>query len=237
MYDLEKNDIDISKLFNWFDKFEITTPAGDVYATVYMRIVGDAEMNRARVMSLRKSAELRKKLMDLESDERIAYVPDKEVLTRDKIIAYLAFVRTKNIYSEVSKEITVPFPKEPPSDASLERQENYQLEIDEYPIKLRKAIEEEVEKRLKVELSRFEVKNDDELYKIYVESLINDLCEAEMFDRFIDFCTYFGTYADSEMKQKYFKSQEEFLSLPSVIKKQFLRAYNTLEIDMTSLKK
>lgn len=237
IYSLEKNDIDISRLFRWSDRFELLSPSKEIIDTIYLRIVGDAEMNRARIMALRKSSELRKKLLNLDSDERVGYVPELETLGRDKIIGYITFVRSKNIYKEVAQDIQVPVPKELPSNASQERQEKHQQEIDDYPNKMRAAIEAEVTKRLENIVKSINEKPVEELYKTYVEDLINDLCEAEMYDKFVDYCTFFGAYSDEELTVKYFNSQEEFENIPSYIKKQIREFYTSLEIDMSTLKK
>jgi len=236
-YSLEKNDIDISKLFTWFDKFELLSPAKEVLDIIYLRIVGDAEMNRARIMALRKASELRKKLLDINSDERVGYVPEFETLGRPKIEAYILYVNSKNIYKEVAQDIQVPVPKEPASDAPQEILEKHQAEIDAYPDKMRNAIQAEVDKRLENIKKTISQKTDEEVYAIYLEDLINELCESEMYDRFVDYCTYFGAYKDEALTEKYFSSQEEYENIPSFIKRQIREFYTSLEVDMITLKK
>ena len=73
---LEKSDINISTLFNWGKKFSLVDKNNTEIYEVYIRLVGDAEYGRSRVYALRKSSELRKKLNNLESDERIAFIPE-----------------------------------------------------------------------------------------------------------------------------------------------------------------
>jgi hypothetical protein len=73
MKDIEKNDVDISKLFKWGTSTTVQTPRGD--AIVWMKILGDADVNKARIYALRRSAEMRAKMVDLDSDERIALLP------------------------------------------------------------------------------------------------------------------------------------------------------------------
>jgi L-rhamnose isomerase len=237
MYTLEKNDIDISKLFTWSDRFELIAPNKTVLDIIYLRIVGDAEMNRARIMALRKASELRKKLLNTDSDERVAYIADYDSLGRDKVMAYITYANSKNIYKEVATDIQVTVPKEPRSDAPQAEQEAHQAEIDAYPDKMRQAIQNEVDKRLEKIIAIIGSKTNEELYAIYVENLINDLCEAEMYDRFVDYCTYFGAYKDEALTEKYFPTQEEFENIPSYIKRQIREFYTSLEVDTATLKK
>jgi hypothetical protein len=70
----EKNNVEIEKLFKWSSDFKINDKYGNFIVDVFMRLVGDAEINKARVFAIRKSAELRKLLRDDESDERIAFI-------------------------------------------------------------------------------------------------------------------------------------------------------------------
>ena len=66
--EIEKNDVDISKLFNWGKAFEIVGEDG-VVDVVYMRVLGDADINKARVFALRESAKLRRALRNPDSDK------------------------------------------------------------------------------------------------------------------------------------------------------------------------
>ena len=233
----ERNDVDISKLFKWSEKFEIEDLNGDLLEEVYIRVIGDADMNRARVMALRHSADLRKRLKDLDSDERLAYVAEQEDITTEQIINLVVLNKTRGVYSKVAKEVNIPFPKEPDSDATLEQQENYQAEVDAYPEKVKKVIEAEISKIIDKEKATLSKLSDDELYKLYVTTIINDICETEMFDRFSDLCAFFGTYKDAALREKRFESLEEFDNLPMRIKKQYQACYKELELDMNDVKK
>ena len=84
---VEKSDVDISTLFNWGRVFEVINPKDQsVSSIVYMKLLGDADLGRARVYAIRKSAEMRRKLKDENSDERIAWVRSiDEVETEDLI--------------------------------------------------------------------------------------------------------------------------------------------------------
>ena len=45
MKSVDKNDVDISKLFNWGDKLVINNSSGKPIFTCYLRVIGDADLN------------------------------------------------------------------------------------------------------------------------------------------------------------------------------------------------
>ena len=237
MQSIDKNDVDISKLFRWGNEFKIYDNMNNELLNVYIRLVGDAELNRARVFALRKSAELRKKLKDEESDEYYAYIPQKEYIDKEVLVENILLYMTREVTLNSFSEIKPQLPVEPGSDASLEKQEQYQREIDEFPKKREALIRENVIKVL--DRQREELKNRDlnSLYNDFIRLLINQLCEDEMLNRFKEMSAYLGTYKDSEYKERLFKSFDDFENLPQEVKSQFLENYSLLEISGEDLKK
>lgn len=234
---VEKNDVNISRLFDWGKKFEIVDGQGDVVATIYMRLLGDADMNRTKVYALRKSQELRKKLRDVSSEERLLYIKEPEEMERDELVSTNVALSMREINNRAYKEVRVPRPKQPKSDAGLEKMEKYQKEVDDYPEKLREA----VSKFLKAEVDKLtkalQEKSIEELHKMYISSLINEYCEQEAFNAYRDMETYLGCYKDEEYKERAWETFEDFQNLPSEAKEEFKAAYETLSIDMNELKK
>lgn len=237
MLDPERNEVNISQLFKWGKKVDIFDISNSILMSCYIRLVGDADMNRSRVFALRRSAELRKKLRNPDSDERLAYIEDKEMSTKEQLIKYVLILENKNFINEAYQTTKVEFPKEPAEGASLEDQEKYQKEIDEFRTKLDNEIGKTVEKLAKTEETKVSKLNESELYNRYEELSINELCQTEMLNSFRDACIYFGSYADEAYKTRLFKSVDEFQELPSDLKKQFESEYDTLEINMEVLKK
>lgn len=237
MKSIDKNDVDVGKLFNWGSKFEILDSKENILLEVYIRIVGDAELNRARVYALRRSAELRNKLKDSDSDERIAFIPNIETLDKENIVETTLLYLVRDITMDTIKEIRPPLPVEPSSDSSLEKQENYQKEIDEYPKKKDSLVRERVEQILELKRQELLGRDMEVLYKEFERSIINQLCEDEMITKFREMCAYLGIYKDINFKELLFSDFKEFENLPKEIKDQFLDHYNTLEISGEDLKK
>jgi len=232
---IDKNDVDISKLFSWNKKYTIEVNK-DEY-NIYIRLVGDAELNRARVYALRKSAEMRKKLKDENSDERLAYLPSIENLDKDAIINGLTLMNTKKFTAEAMREIKFNLPKEPNSESPLEEKEKYQEEIDSFPKVRDLEIKNYVKERLEEKIKELKAKSKEVLFDEYLKGLVEQVCESEMLTAFREMCTFFGSYKDKEFKHRLLDNFEDFQNLPAEIKSQLIDNYISLEIDFDTLKK
>ncbi len=235
--DAEKRDIDISRLFAWRGEFNLTDENDLPLGKIYMRLAGDADINRARVFALRESAKLRKLLHTPDSDERLALLVDKELVDKENLVIVVATLRMRQITKEAVEEIKVPLPAEPKSEASLEMQERYQKEVDDYPIKRSNLINSFIKKRVEEEQAFLNSLSFDDLFNFYLKTGIDYLCEEKMYDKYREMCAYLGTYKDEEFKERLFSSFDEFDNSKTIIKTQLLDFYTSLEMDMSNLKK
>jgi hypothetical protein len=232
----EKNDVDISKLFNWGSEFMIIDSQGKEVQKIYIRIIGDADLNKARVSALRKSSEMRKKLRDPNSDERVAFIPEKESFTKDRLVENILATKVKSVAVDVVKDMDLGFPKELEEDATLEEQEEHQREIDSWETNRNERINSIVKEKIDIERTKIEAIPFDDLYSSYEDELVNLVCENEMYKSFIDWCTYFSCYTDKKFVHRTFKSFEEFSNIPTFIKEQLLKFYGELDINIDNLK-
>jgi len=232
----EVNDIDISKLFQWRKVVEITG-INDEPTTVYMRLIGDAELNMARVAGLRASAELRKKFKDVNSDEYLAYVPDVESTEKENLIELLIMLDLAHYRELVEKKVRVPFPKEPKSDSTLEAKEKYQTAVDNYPNVRYEKIKIELDKLVKKEKVALNKETKEEIIEKYKTLVINKMCESKLNSVFVNKSVYFGTYRDENYTERFFNSYTEFENIPTYAKDQFIDKYLELQITMSDLKK
>ncbi len=235
MNSIDKNDVDISKLFAWGKKVTIKGLGSEL--DVFIRLVGDADVNRARVFALRKAAELRKKLHDEKSDERIALLPTMESMEKEVMVKTLLLFYQREFTMQAIREVKIDFPKEPKSEASQEEHEKYQAEIDTYPEKREVAIRSFIENLVQKKEAELTATDTSKLYNDYIRMMINQICESEMMTRYREICIVFGSYRDENYKKSLFKSFDEFDNLPVSIKQQFLDAYSELELDTETLKK
>jgi hypothetical protein len=242
---VEKNDVDIQKLFGWGRVFEIVSPIDeDEKVLVYMKLLGDADLGRARTYALRKSAEMRRKLNDKNSDEFLAWVRSYEEITEQDLMNLIVIFSNREIGNEARNSIKeVPIPKPPKSNARLKKMEEFQKEVDEYPAKKAKAVSEAVDlavSKLKKKLSE---KSKEELYREYVKAVSDEFCEREAIMAFDDMQVYLGCYTDDTYKTKFFRDEngepsfEAFNNLEPTIKAQFKDAYRSIDIELSELKK
>jgi hypothetical protein len=234
---VEKNDVDISPLFSWSKKFEIVDKDDKVLMEIFMRIVGDADLNRTRVFALRNSADLRNKLKDENSDEHLAYLPHIDQMSEEQLINLILVLSMRDISKKVVKNVKVKVPKVPRSDASTEKQEKYQLEVDAYEGKRQVAIKKDIEKELELKKEDLLKQTKDQLYNAYVIYMINELCEQEVMRCFREYSAYLGSYKDENLRERLFASFEDFANLPTNLKEQFISAYQSLDLGGDNLKK
>jgi hypothetical protein len=231
----EKNDVDISKLFAWGKKFSLNTNSAPL--DIYVRLVGDMDLNRARVYALRYSSELRSKLRKEDSDERMAYIMDRDSVTKPQLVNTILLIKIREFGRIATDEVKIKPPKELHSGASLEDQEKFQKEVDDYGNKYKKKIEEKISSLSNSERERLNSLDDKDLYNEYLALVTDDLCENEMYARFREACAYYGSYKDENYKERLFSSLMDFSNLPTNTKSDVIGFYESLEIGTEELKK
>lgn len=235
MKDIEKNDVDISKLFKWGMRMDLVTPQGNV--VVWVKILGDADINRARIYALRKSAEMREKMLDLDSDERVAFIPVLDTTSKDKVVELMLTLQVREISEVATKDLKIKYPKDLESTASLEEQEKYQAIVDNFPNYVTELTKKAVEKEVAKERKRLSKVSVEKLEELYTNTLIEHACETEMYSAFQDKTTYFACFKDDAYVLPLFADFEDYLNLPTEVKNTLSEFYGTLSIDMDALKK
>jgi hypothetical protein len=233
----ERNDVDISKLFNWGKKFEIFDRFGHKITDAYIRLIGDAEINRSRVFAIRKSSELRKSLKTEGTDERVAFISSVYEIEEQELIDVVVNLSIRRFAQEAAKEIKVPFPKEPRSDAALEKFEAYQAELDGYEEKRNAELTRVTLEKAEAYKITLQSTPITEIKKTYEKLMIDTLCEQEMMKVYRQCCGFYGTFVDEEYKIRMFTEYDDFDNLPTEVKTQYLDNYDSLEINVDFLKK
>lgn len=237
---VERQDVDINKIFGWGRVFEVIDPKdNETISLVYMKLLGDADLGRARVYALRKSAEMRRKLKDQNSDEFVAWVRSFDEVEAQDLINLILLFSGRDITNNARAKVKLPTPKPPKSNAKLEKLEKFQQEVDEYPEKRSKAIADEVEKEINNTRAELSNKSKEDLYKQYVKLLTDEFCEREALAAFENMQVYFGCYKDESYKpeKRFFNSFEEFDNLEPSVKQLFKDAYRSIDIELSELKK
>jgi hypothetical protein len=235
---IDKNDVDISQLFKWHKEVEIADSYTGQKEKVYIRLVGDADINRARTYGYREAAVLRKNLKADGSDERLAFLAEVgEFEDREVLVNAIVLLRISDIYNQSIRETTVPEPKEPKSDGTQEEFENYQLAIDNYPLVFSEAVNQTIDKVKDRHLKELRNRPDDQLYKLYEKEVINRLCQEYMQAAYYDMCVFLGTFNDLEFTQPTFSSIEEYRNVHTHMKNTLKSEYQSLELGTDILKK
>ena len=236
MIPVEKNDVDISKLFEWGKEFVING-SNNKATKVYCRILGDADINKARVYALRSSAELRRKLLIEDSDERLAFISPIDKFNKEKVIDIIANLCMQDIAKIAYREVDIPVPKAPKDDATTEQLEKYQAEIDNYPKKRETKILDFINKKLEAKKKELSNLSEEELNKEYESTLINWLCEKEVQQKFKEVAAFYSLYKDNKYKYHLYNTVDEFMNLPTALKNILINFYQNLEMDTDTLKK
>lgn len=238
MRDIEKNDVDITQLFKWKKKITLADGITDTSINLWLRIVGDADLNRAKTYGYRQAGLLRRSLKDPNSDERIAYLNEMGDYTdKETLVASLIILELPEAYQRILADIDIPEPKEPKSDSPQEMWEIYQSEVDSYSVRFSKEVDKELEKYRKTREKELQKVDEKEIYKLYENLIISRLCEAEMRDAYYDMCIFLGTYRDEQMKKRAFPTFDDYDNAHPHVKEELKKAYLDLEIGTDVLKK
>jgi len=226
----------LSKLFRWHKKVDITE-GDNVLATVYVRLVSDADFQEAKSVALRRSKELRIKLRDPNSEEHKSNFLDIDSLTRDELIMGISFGELPDYRDEALLQVPEKSPPELPDNPTLEQQEDYETKLEEIRNERAKFISDFIEKR--AEERRAELDKIEDINKIremYTRSVINMKCVEEFTRVFREYQVYKGTFNDAKFIQPAFDSYEEFEECAPQLKNQLLKAYVNLELTGEELK-
>ena len=235
--EVDKNDVDISELFKWNKEVEIEDAYSNFKVKFYMRLLGDADLGRARAYAYRNSSELRKNLKEQGSDERTSLLAEPgDFVETDVIMKSIEILRITDMYQSAMKNINIPVPKEPAGD-ELEKWEDYQEKVDNYATEFKAGVDKEVERLKKIDSDYLAGKNREELYKIYENEVINKLCQEEMNNKFYDMSIFLATFKDDKFKTPAFKNFDTYDNIRPALKERLKEEYQKLEMGIEILKK
>jgi len=240
--DIEKNYVDVSKLFDYKTVLVFDRGNGEEFK-VYLRLIGDADYNRAKVLAIRDVSLLREKLEDPDWDERIAYIPSVKNKTKEELVELLALLNVREVGTRVTLETQSkpPFknPSEPKPFAPIKDKENYQKEIDSFPQRVKAYIEDKIRKELDKIKENYSTKTREQLINIYERMIVEEICEARFKERISELIVFYSTFLDENYNIRLYNEFElnEFANLPTVVKERLIEAYSTIDLPGEELKK
>lgn len=227
----------IEDLFRWKGKCEITDSEGTVIETLYQRVIGDADIQKARIEALKASKLLRKALRDETSDEYLIKIPLEGEYTQAELIALIIFSKYSLLRQQAEMRTREERVKEPKGDATLEQQEEYIANLEEARKTYEEIVNKDIENQSKKIEEELSLKSYEEIFDEFVKGQIDLACRTRMMEIFNEFTVYYGTYKDENFKVRRFESIEDFRDLAPRVKTQIMDSYRNIELNLEEVKK
>lgn len=225
----------LSDLFRWSKKLEIKE--GDrVLDTVYLRLVGDADFQDAKNVSLKASKALRMKLKNIETEEYQASFSDLETLSREELAMGIVYGEITDYRDEAIVKNPEKMLPELSDNPTLEEQEEYEDLIEKIRTDRTTTLASYIEKRTEERKAELLEEEDDRLRELYHYAIINLKCNEEFTNVFRSYQIYKGTFKDAKFKELAFDSFDDFKSCSPQLKEILLQAYINLELSGDDLK-
>lgn len=209
---------------------------------VYLRVIGDKDLEEATTRARYASAIKRASLAVTTSEEYISNVAIFDTATPEQCKEMILQGKGTNWTAEAFAEVTVPdVPKieevaADPDAPSLEELEKLDKLIAKTEEDYRKEITEYVRARESKLRSDLETMSEEELIELAKQQFIVVLSVQTYIDTLIDEKVWRAVYQDDKYAVREFKNVEEFQNLNVVIKEQLREEYRNLEAGFDDVK-
>lgn len=230
-------DTKIEDLFKWKGELEVKDNKGEAVETLYQRVIGDADVDKARTKALKESRLLRRKLNNPESDEALAHLPFKGEHDKEELISLTSMARYQDFRSRAALNTDERRVKPPGDDATLEEQEQYIEDLEKARQDYEDSISDKVRKyseEYKKELRKLDL---DDIFDSYIKYYIDLLCQRRMIEVFNTYSAFYGTYKDKEYKERRFNTYDDFLNISTQVKDDIIENYRRLTLGLDEIKK
>lgn len=235
--------MNLENLFRWTGELEIKDRYGKPVEVrskplvLYQRLIGDADITIARKSALKASRSLRRSLRDQESDTHAALVPDHEDMEINVLQNAIILADALDFRQRAQTEVEKPRkPTDLPDEPTLEERENYLTALEEYDKEVERLVGERFRLFVDTRQEELEKLDRESLVDLFLISIVDSLCRAEMLRIFNSWCAYLGTYSDKAMAKRAFKSYPGFDNAASELKEAIITNYMMLEIGGEDLK-
>jgi hypothetical protein len=230
--------MEISNLFKWNTVHFVEDENGDKIredgepVKVFVRIVGDNDLSSARHYAIKKARKLRKEYKENAED----YIPDLDELSKEELVSIIILGEMSEIYKQAERDTEIKFPKKP-DGLTLQDEERYQKERDDYFDNLQEAILNKSEEYIENRKKYYNTLSKENLKSHTTNAYINKMVENEMSKIYNDAILYYACFVDDKFEKKVFDSIEDVINASSILKSQLQNTYNKLSIKDTELKK
>lgn len=230
-------------LLRYKEEVEIRHPkTGEVLRKVWVRILGDFDLNKAykasRIASNEKRAALRNPETEDYKDEVLGLIE----LSRMEQVEVIKTARLASFATEA--QVAVDRPELPkleeialdPDGPSLEELEKLDKEEEEVETTYQSKIQEYIDTKQKELEDELEKKSDKEILELAQIEISNVIPFSIFMNELTDYKLLYGVFKDHACKEREFQSIEDVKNTPSSIKDQIIFAMNRLELGQTEIK-
>lgn len=228
--------VSIQDLLRYKDKVELKGEKDNVLMTVWVRVLGDWDLDQAYKHARTTSARKREILRDETSlDFQDEVLPTLNFSREDKI-EMIQRARANQYQTEAFAKVirgekpTIEEIAVEPDAPTLEEQEKLDKAIAEVEEKYDQDLENYVKERVEASLGELNEMSDDDLTSTVKENV----CSVIPFTAFVNELNaqkiIRGTYYDEACTKPAFKTMDEFKNIHSWIKQQLIEAIAKLEI-------
>lgn len=209
---------------------------------VYMRIVGDHDLEEAGRKARFASAKRRATLLDPESEEHTINVEIFNEATKEQCIEVITQGNGTQWSSEAFSEVVIPeLPKiddvaRNPDAPTLEELEQLDKKVEEVNEGYQKEIAEYIQSRQEVLRAELESKSEEELRELAKNNIIIILSVESYINTLLDEKVWRSVYQDEDYRLREFNSIDEFLNSSTGIIAQLREAYQELEAGLDDIK-
>lgn len=209
---------------------------------VYIRLIGDQDLEDSYKIARAYSADYRAKLRDTESLEYKERVTPVFETDERQCLDIIKAARTSNVEAEARANIERPNLPElaefsQDGDApTLEEQEKFDAEIARIEQEYETAVLEYRQTREAIVEDELKDKPLEELRKLAALDIITVLTLPIFFNELMDQKVYRGAFVDKTYREKAFDTVEEFKNADAFIKDQLITKYLQLEVNPDEIK-
>jgi hypothetical protein len=210
---------------------------------VYLRVIGDDDLEASHRAARLHSATIRKQLQDKTSDLYKDRVEPIMEASREDCESIVSQYRASNLESEARANVTRPDAVTleeiaiDPDAATLEEQEKLDAAQAKQDEEYEAALKEYVDVRKAIIDAEIKEMSLDDLRTVAKEEIGGVIALSEFFNELMEQKLFRGAYTDKTYKHKAFDSIEEIKKTAPVIRQQLFDAYLELEFDPDKVKK
>ncbi len=238
----------IADLLRWRGSVELKDAEGKpiLYekkpVTVYVRVIGDQDLQNAYKVARVNSAEARKKLRDETSLEFKDQVEPIRDATKEDCVELILTAREQSFgsdaYANTERPDLVKIEEiaTDPDSPTLEEQEKLDAENARVENEFQTALKEYIETKKKEIKAELETLDIEELRK-QAELEVSNITSLGLFLQTVqDYKMVYACYNDKTYRERSFETIEEWRETPTVIKEQLLELYSKLELGSEDIK-